>query len=324
LIPSAAQPPAAVEPDEVEVRYGDGSIIRAFLVQDSIEVMTRYGKLTVPTKEIRHIEFGVHLPAGVEKQVEAAIKDLGSSNYKKRETALHELVALGAHAYPALTQSQKSTDLEVAQRVELALKKIRAKVPAKHLRVREDDLIVTPTFTIVGRIVTPTFQARADNFGELNIRISQMRLIRWMGSSKETEVTVEAAKHSGDHWLDSGFHVQSNTRLMISAGGQVDLWPQGPGQYVCGPAGYGQANAIGRPAVVGGRPIAGGNVQPGALLARVGDNGPLFVVGERYQGTPGREGKLFLQIGPNPWNNPSSGSFQVRITPNRDLDEGGD
>ena len=64
------------EPEEAELRYGDGSVIRAVILQDNLEVMTRYGKLTVPAKEIRHIEFGVHLPPDVEKRVEQAIKDL--------------------------------------------------------------------------------------------------------------------------------------------------------------------------------------------------------------------------------------------------------
>jgi hypothetical protein len=318
------------EPEEAELRYGDGSVIRAVILQESLEVLTRYGKLSVPSKEIRHIEFGVHLPPIIEKRVSAAIRELGSEQYKNREAAVQELVSLGASAYPALYHAAKSTDLEVAQRVELALKRIRAKVPAKHLRLREDDLIVTPTFTIVGRIVTPSIQARAENFGDLSVRVSQLRVIRMMGGGREVELTVDAGKHvaNGGQWLDTGFEVQSNTRLVVAAVGQIDLWPQGPGQYVCGPQGYGTAGRVaagGNRIVLGNAPGLGAAGQyPGALLGRVGDNGPVFLIGENFQGAPGREGRLFLQIGANPWNNPCSGSFHVRITPNRDLDGTGD
>jgi hypothetical protein len=314
------------EPEEAELRYGDGSIIRAAILQERIEVQTRYGRLCIPCREIRHIEFGVHLPPEIEKRVEIAIRDLGHDQYKQREAALRDLVNLGAHAYPALHQAAKSTDLEVAQRVEQALRRIRARVPAKHLRLREDDLIITPTFTIVGRILNSTIEARAENFGDLNIKVSQLRVVRMMGGGKEIDVALDAAKHSanGGLWLDTGFEVQSNTRLVVTALGQIDLWPQGAGQYVCGPQGYGAA-ARGNRVVVANAPGPAAVGQfPGALLGRVGETGPVFVIGDRYQGTPGREGRLFLQIGPNPWNNPSAGTFQVKIAPNRDLDGVGD
>ena len=36
----------------------------------------------------------------------------------------------------------------------------------------------------------------------------------------------------------------------------------------------------------------------GALLGKIGDSGESFLVGERYDGRPETEGKLYLQIGP--------------------------
>jgi hypothetical protein len=90
-------------------------------------------------------------------------------------------------------------------------------------------------------------------------------------------------------------------RLLATADGQVDLWPQGPGQYVCGPKGYTTAGK-------------GVSYMAGTLLGRIGENGKIFVMGERYDGTPGEEGRLYLHIVPSPWNNASSGTFQVHIT----------
>jgi hypothetical protein len=80
--------------------------------------------------------------------------------------------------------------------------------------------------------------------------------------------------------------------------GQVDLWPQTPGQYMTGPAGY----EAGRPGHL-----------PGMLLGKIGENGKVFVIGERYDGTPGQDGKLFLHIVPSPWGNPSTGGYAVRV-----------
>ena len=43
----------------VEVSFTNGSIVVMTLLQDNIEITTEYGKLVVPQKDIRQIEFGV-------------------------------------------------------------------------------------------------------------------------------------------------------------------------------------------------------------------------------------------------------------------------
>src|SRR5689334_20332910 len=141
-------------PNEVEAHFGNGSVVRMLLLQESIEVQTRFGKLTVPTREIRRIEFGVHLPEGMDSKVEASIRKLGADDYRERETAVRELIAFGANAYPALHVAAKSPEPEVSRRAETALREIQTKVPASQLRLREDDSISTTSFTILGRIVT--------------------------------------------------------------------------------------------------------------------------------------------------------------------------
>ena len=52
------------------------------LLPDEIEVKTEFGKLIVPVRQIRRIEFGLHYPEGVEKKIDAAIKKLASAQYK--------------------------------------------------------------------------------------------------------------------------------------------------------------------------------------------------------------------------------------------------
>src|SRR5207244_11184025 len=100
----------------VEVRFADGSSVRMVLLQLSLEVETKYGKLIVPTADLRRVEFGVQLPDDVRKQVEGAVRKLGSATAAEREAASKELVALGASAYPALHAAAESADLEAARR----------------------------------------------------------------------------------------------------------------------------------------------------------------------------------------------------------------
>ena len=55
---------------------------------------TQFGKLTVPVRHIRRIDFGLHVPEGTDKKVEDAIRRLAHAEFKERESAVRELVAL--------------------------------------------------------------------------------------------------------------------------------------------------------------------------------------------------------------------------------------
>ncbi|TMQ34558.1 MAG: hypothetical protein E6K70_06995, partial [Planctomycetota bacterium] len=113
---------------------------------------TRYGKLTIPVSDIRNIDFGLHLPDEVAKQVETAVQRLGNNAHADREAASRELVQLGHQAYPAVQGAVKSKDPEVSRRAEEVVKRIRDKVPTPLLRLDANDRIETVMFPIVGRI----------------------------------------------------------------------------------------------------------------------------------------------------------------------------
>ncbi len=307
------------EPVGAEVRLLDGSAIRMVIMQQQIEVVTDYGKLTVPIKDVVRIDFGVHLPEGMEAKIVKAIGQLGDDNYKIREAALQDLIGWGPYAYPQVHHATKSDVPEIAKRAAMALEKIRAKHSADKLRLREDDTIVTSKFTMVGRIITPHIKANNETIGDLSLELTKLRLIRWIRPTSETEVVVDAAKHGSapNQWMDSGFEFQAGGRLVITASGTVDLWPQGGGgpAYVSTPKGYGQAGVV-----FAGMPGGGGGAmyRPGTLMGRIGEDGPSFVIGENYDEAPKREGKLYLHIVPSPWNCDSAGTYKVKITPRSD------
>ena len=288
--------------NQAEVRFGDGSLVRMTILQEHVEVQTKYGKLKVPVKDIRRIEFGLHLPEGVGTQIQNAIQLMGSNIYKQREGAVRDLVDLGHLAYPAVQKAAGSGDLEVAQRAAGVLKQISLKVAPENLRLASEDTIQTVEFPIIGRIVSPTIKAYSVHFGELSLKLSDLRTMSLRGGQDDVEHIVDAAKHGSqlDQWLDTGITVAPNLKFSIRAEGQVDLWPQGPGQYLAGPKGYTTAGK-------------GGVFMAGTLVGRVGESGKSFIIGEQYEGTPVQEGKLYLHVVPSPWNNASSGTYRVRI-----------
>src|SRR5262245_59858202 len=95
-----AQPPSETKKSDlpaelVEVRFIDESVVRMSILQDRLEVATKYGNLVIPTSDVTKVDFGVHVPKELESKITKAIEDLGSDVYKVRESATKDLLAWG-------------------------------------------------------------------------------------------------------------------------------------------------------------------------------------------------------------------------------------
>jgi hypothetical protein len=272
------------------------------LLEENLEVQTKYGKLLIPFSEVRRVEFGLHVPPDVHTQINQSIKRLASDVFKERDVASKDLIQAGHFAYPMLQKASKSGDSEVAYRAVSVIKLISERVSPELLRLRDEDVIHTAEFTVIGRIATQSLKAHSPHFGEVALKLSELRTVHMKHHGGKMELIVDASKYGSalDQWCDSGILVDAGQRLVVSSDGQVDLWPQGPGQYTAAPKGY---NTAGK----------GGQFMAGALIGRIGEAGKLFFIGDRYDGTVNEEGRLFLQIVPSPWNNASTGQYRVRV-----------
>ncbi|MBI3823200.1 MAG: hypothetical protein HY289_11050 [Planctomycetes bacterium] len=289
-------------PNIAEVRFGDGSVVRMTLLQENLEVQTKYGKLQIPLSDVRRVEFGLHVTPEMNQQIAQSIKRLGSGVYKERDVASKDLVQVGHFAFPSLQKASRSSDQEVSYRAASLIKQISERVSPELLKLREEDVIHTTEFTITGKLTSQTIKAHSPHFGEVSLKLSELRTMHVRQQGGKVELVVDAAKHGSslDQWCDSGIIVDASQRMLITADGQVDLWPQGAGQYMAVPKGY---NTAGK----------GGQFMAGALIGKIGENGKAFYLGDRYDGNTNEEGRLYLLIVPSPWNNASTGTYRVRI-----------
>lgn len=229
------------------------------------------------------------------------IELLGSKSHKERDAATKQLVKAGYLAYLPLKRVPLH-DLEVKTRVEGTLKQIKDNEPPDLLKLEDEDVIHAAAFPIVGRLIEENIEIRSPLIGTISLKIFDIRKLYVRTASGERELTVDAAKHGSnvDQWLDTGLVVELRQSVTIKSAGQVDLWPQGPGQYMATPKGYTTAGK-------------GGNFMAGALIGKIGKEGKSFLIGEQYEGVSAAEGTLYLHIVPSPWNNASVGTFSVRI-----------
>ena len=122
---------------------------------------------------------------------------------------------------------------------------------------------------------------------------------------------MDASKYANQgEWLETNYQVDNRYGLTITAKGLVDTWPQQPGGYMSGPMGTTRQSLPGQK-VIG--PITG-QTYGTVLIGKIGADGEPFVIGDRYDGKPETEGKLYLHIGPSRWQCPSAGSFEVKIS----------
>jgi hypothetical protein len=298
-------------PETAEVRFADGSTVRMVLTQSTVEITTRYGKLSVPVSEIRRIEFGFRYPEGVQAKIEAAIGKLSSGDTKVRDAAAQDLLGFRELAYPPLKRAAVGTDAELGRRAREVIRKLEDKVGAEKLKIRDLDTIHAAEFIVSGKIEAPTLGGRTTYFGEVTVQVAEVRTIRFLaGPGAEVEIVVEAAKYaatSQDQWLDTEVDVAEGATLEIVAAGQVDLWPQG-GNYKTGPDAQPRQGTS-----------PDGNPS-GMLLGRIGERGKVFQIGSKYLGPAGEAGRLYLRIACSSWNNPSTGGYGVKINPNADAD----
>ena len=301
---SAADPvrKPKLDPRKVEVVFADGSTVKMTLIQDDVEINSRYGKFKVPVEDITRIEFGFRFPEGVEQKVTAAIAGLGDSNFRKREAATTELTELAEYAYPALQEAMKSSDSEVAKRAEEIAKKIEEATDAEKLAIPRHDVIVTREFAFPGRIETSHFKAKTPYFGEIQVALSEIRGLRSVGASTQLAFTLEAAKYAAldtSVWRDTGIDVSKDTIIEVEASGTVYIYPGT--SYPSTPDGYkGYQPPMGQPL-------------SGALIARVGKNGNIFTLGAKGKHKAGDNGRLYVRIQHGPWMTESTGSYDVKI-----------
>ena len=299
----------------------DGSNVKVVVLEPSMAVTTKYGKLVVPLGELRRVELGFRYPPGVEDKLTAAIDKLAAPAYSEREEAGLQIYELKQYAGPMLKRATTDTNPERRQRAAVLLETVRRSVPAERVDAKDYDLIETAEFQLRGRLDAASLKIRTKQFGEAEVSIAEMKQFRAVAVAAPTdELTLDAAVYSklnSQAWLDTKIDVTNGSDLTVTCTGSIDQWPQEAGKYVCGPAGNGNQapNQRGAVRVFGPNQVRNSIAMSGAVLGKIGEGGQPFLVGAslKWDKVP-ETGRLFLQIAPSHWGNDNAtGAYKVRI-----------
>lgn len=273
----------------------DGTRVVGAVAQPSFQVQTAYGALTVPVGEVLQIRIGTRSDPDTAVRITALVKQLGDADFEKREKASTELSRFGALARPALEAALKGGDAEVQERAGHLIDALDG--AEEEEPPIEDDEVVTTRFRIRGDLLCPVFEV-ATKYGPLRIDKKHIRRLTLRETTRTASVQVSGNREP-DQAFDTGFRVRRGERLAIRASGSIQL-----GNW-------------GQPSGPEGNPQCGQQVPDmhvGALAGRIGANGPLFKVGESYQGTADRDGTLYLCIAvPQNCGRRNTGQYKAEI-----------
>src|SRR5262249_41516805 len=174
----------------VEVRFFDGGNLRMTIAEEYLELNTAHGKLKIAVADIRRMELATRISDAIRRLIDQSIVDLGSPQFRLREKASAELLALRERSYPDVLKATRSPDAETAKRAQDIAEKIRAKVPAARLRFREKDVIFTSDSTISGRIELASFNATTTQFGQVQLKLADVLSMHFLAGGAETHLKL--------------------------------------------------------------------------------------------------------------------------------------
>lgn len=328
--PEAPEPPrpaVPVNPRVVRLHLMDGSVISGELSVEEILVDTEFGRLTVPVISIQSITPGLDSHPELAGRVEDLIEKLGSDDYKTREQAHKDLAGMGTQVRPILERQADDGNAERKRHIADILKQF-AELEDQEAGFDEEeerhddawqphDTVVTTKFTIAGKVSPATFTVRS-KYGPLTVRLADVRTAtRDIGGGSESirrSLSVPGDNLAQRSFKNSGIKLERGDKITITADGQIVMSPWG-------------SNAFSGP---DGAPNYGTympNIFTGALVAKVGNSGPVFKVGGRHRFTADRPGILQFAVAMNPsyaqggYSFP--GQYNVKVRVDRENGGGG-
>lgn len=202
----------------MEVHLADGSRITLSLMDDALPLQTPHGRLVIPLRDIRRIEFGPRLPESVRKRIDAAIAALGGTDVAQRDTASAELLKIGKHTYPAVVAACRSTNRDQAISARHLRQRFLEAFPDERLPAHDLDVIHTDDSRIAGRIEATEVRARDEKFGEKTLRVADLVKLSALNSD-DAEDQLAALPDPGTL---TSYARQTGKSFLFSVTGTVD------------------------------------------------------------------------------------------------------
>lgn len=238
ITPATSQPPiptpgtgtaTAAKPKPLggdwEVQYIDESAMKLSLLDEHITLITSYGPLQMPLREVRRIEFGVRLNDVEQAKLERALADLLGKDAGKREQGKEAILELGTKALPFVRRSFKSADAHALPHIDQIAEKLRMQLTNPKLEPRDYDLVITDDSRIAGRIQAPALHIQTFQFGELKLKVTDIASLNQGPVVSDEKLEIVEGKRIYDLFPT---HMGKTVGIRVTGAIQGAVWGSSP------------------------------------------------------------------------------------------------
>jgi len=310
---------------EVALKLRDGSNVTGTTSLTDINLVTDYGKLIIPTKNINSIKVGIPTDKAVQEKAKSFLSQLNNSNDDLKRGAYEELVKLGIKAIPAVSDfiidPKNNSEYTGEFTPDNALNELKANANVSEYTDGKDIIEIDGMYTIGGNYDFTKIDVKTE-YGNLSIPKEKIDNIDVMfinsDGANEMSFKLVASKNisanTNGGWLKTGIMLKNNQRFSIQATGEVVLSSLSNQKYK--PDGsYESSTGEKYPAVTD--EYSTGTTYPsyGNVVYKIGEtNNTALKAGAKFSGTASSSGMLYIAIYETVYNAANTGSYNVKIS----------
>lgn len=316
----------AQKPAEVSVKLRDGSNVTGTAALPDVTLMTDYGKLQIPLKNVSSIKVGIPTDKAVSDKAMSYLKQLSSTSEDAKKGAYEDLVKLGVKAIPAIdnfiNDPKNQNEYTGDYTPENALNELRSSNGIDAGTTDKDEVTIENGYLMGGVFEFNKLDVKTE-YGNLSIPKEKIKNIdvTYLGDNGGNEMSFKllgskniSANQNGG-WLKTGITLKPGQKFSVIANGEVTLASLSNQKYH--PDGsYETATGEKYPATSGGDEYSTTTTYPsyGNVVYKIGETSTTpMKAGGKFNGSATTSGMLYLAIYETVYNAANSGSYSVRV-----------
>ena len=330
LVLSGIGQPILAQDVEVRLTLRDGNTMAGTTRIPAINLITDYGKLEVPVKNVSSIRLGISADKSSADKVISLVKQLSNASEEVRKNSYNELSNMDIRSIPALSDFIYSSKYEPGTYTdytpEAALSELKAKYNVAEDVSSKDVLTIDGEYTMGGTYDFKKIDLKTE-YGTLSIpkeKIQHIDVMYSVASEGEMVFKLHASKHISANlnggWLKTGITVKPGQQINITASGEVSFASLSGTKYkpdgtVSGAAAgyeYGYEGDYNYNANTAGAAYTYPTY--GNVVYKIGEMGVASRAGAKFTGTAGSGGMLYLSIYETVYNPGNTGSYTVKLS----------
>ncbi|MCW3072837.1 MAG: hypothetical protein JWO44_2727 [Bacteroidetes bacterium] len=312
---------------ELKLTLRDGNVVSGTSKINNIVLVTDYGKLEIPLKNVTSLDLGLSADKADAAKTGSLVKQLSNSDEKLRKSAYDELLKSDIRAVIAISDLVSSSKYEPSTftdyTAEAALSELQAKYGLDENISAKDVVSIDYEYSIGGVYDFAKIELKTE-YGTLSVPKEKIKHIDvlFSGGSENGEVTFKlmGSKHISSNmnggWLKTGIMVKPGQKLNITASGEITF------ASLSGSAYKPDGSIAGSPAPAETNTYdsygaySSGATYPtyGNVVYKIGENSTqVLKAGAKFNGTASASGMLYLSVYETVYNAANSGSYTVKI-----------